>query len=440
MGQRLGADGALVVARIFAVVKPHAAAQLGLLFFFDFHRRRPKRAAREPIDRGQQPRLVTREVLRRGGESAWRDHGGEVSRPQVLLDEAARERSHDRRPRRRHVQCIQHDHVNARLGGVLVRRHIVRHRERGRAARRRVVRNGERDPIEGRDRLDDVVFGDLKIVLGEIAHEASVTVTHHNGDFDQLDTSAERASSRLPAGRRGERGHGQADCERGAHDPPDHWMDAAIIRHPGECEEPYNDADARAERTLLCRPARWPAPRPRAPRQSRRLKRGRNAASGASFRSEISELFKEHAWKALWRSAMACCRLRLQLRSRPLNRDRDYCIDRRNLSRSRLLLLLTGVHRLTRGWTTRRRLLAPLLVTAGLLLSDAPLDAGILAWLASAGLFGLLLLTAYILVLRHDLSVANCQSCRKTTPERTRHSGGSAWPKSASRPSFSHGP
>jgi hypothetical protein len=70
-----------------------------------------------------------------------------------------------------------------------------------------------------------------------------------------------------------------------------------------------------------------------------------------------------------------------------------------------LLLLLTGFHRLTRGWTTRRRLLAPLLVAAGLLLSDAPVEAGWPAWFAAAGVFGLLLLSAYVLVLRHDLSL-----------------------------------
>jgi hypothetical protein len=43
----------------------------------------------------------------------------------------------------------------------------------------------------------------------------------------------------------------------------------------------------------------------------------------------MSEWLKEHAWKLLWRFAMACCRFRLPLRSQPLNRERVYSIDRR---------------------------------------------------------------------------------------------------------------
>jgi len=49
----------------------------------------------------------------------------------------------------------------------------------------------------------------------------------------------------------------------------------------------------------------------------------------------MSEWLKEHAWKLLWRSAMACYRFRLLLRSQPLNSDHVYSIDRRNLGRSR---------------------------------------------------------------------------------------------------------
>ena len=44
---------------------------------------------------------------------------------------------------------------------------------------------------------------------------------------------------------------------------------------------------------------------------------------------EMSEWLKEHAWKLLWRCAMACCGFRLPLRSQPVNGDRVYSIDRR---------------------------------------------------------------------------------------------------------------
>lgn len=70
-----------------------------------------------------------------------------------------------------------------------------------------------------------------------------------------------------------------------------------------------------------------------------------------------------------------------------------------------LLVLLAGFHQLTRGWTSRRLLLAPLLVGAGLLLTGPPSGAGIPAWFVAGVVSGLGLLSFYILVLRHDLSL-----------------------------------
>jgi hypothetical protein len=43
----------------------------------------------------------------------------------------------------------------------------------------------------------------------------------------------------------------------------------------------------------------------------------------------MSEWSIEHAWKLLWRFAMACYGFRLPLRSQPLNGDHVYSIDRR---------------------------------------------------------------------------------------------------------------
>jgi len=41
----------------------------------------------------------------------------------------------------------------------------------------------------------------------------------------------------------------------------------------------------------------------------------------------MAEWLKEHAWKLLWRSATACCRFRLPLRSQPLKVDRASAVD-----------------------------------------------------------------------------------------------------------------
>ena len=70
-----------------------------------------------------------------------------------------------------------------------------------------------------------------------------------------------------------------------------------------------------------------------------------------------------------------------------------------------LLVLLTGFHQLTRGWTIRRLLLTPVLVGASLLLTGPPGGAGIPAWLVAGVVSGLGLLSFYILVLRYDLSL-----------------------------------
>jgi Type II CAAX prenyl endopeptidase Rce1-like len=76
------------------------------------------------------------------------------------------------------------------------------------------------------------------------------------------------------------------------------------------------------------------------------------------------------------------------------------------LTRITLLLLIVGAaNRMTAGWTRRRTLTAVLIVAVGGVLgnSASPLNIGM--WIAAAIVIGLILLAAYVFVLRHDVSV-----------------------------------
>jgi hypothetical protein len=70
-----------------------------------------------------------------------------------------------------------------------------------------------------------------------------------------------------------------------------------------------------------------------------------------------------------------------------------------------LLLVVATVDRMTRGWTRRRILAGVLLTVVGGVLGATSSPLTLAPWIASAAGIGLLLLAAYILVLRHDLSV-----------------------------------
>ena len=69
-----------------------------------------------------------------------------------------------------------------------------------------------------------------------------------------------------------------------------------------------------------------------------------------------------------------------------------------------LLLVCTVTGRWTSGWTGRTRLFSLLLVLLGFLGATGA-SRGIIAWVASGLVVGVLLLAAYRLVLRYDLTV-----------------------------------
>jgi membrane protease YdiL (CAAX protease family) len=86
------------------------------------------------------------------------------------------------------------------------------------------------------------------------------------------------------------------------------------------------------------------------------------------------------------------------------------------LTRITFLLLIVGfANRLSAHWTRRRVLVGALVVCIGGVLGNAapPLNLGL--WIASAGLIGLLLLLAYVFVLRHDVSVIPLAAAVMTT-------------------------
>ena len=70
-------------------------------------------------------------------------------------------------------------------------------------------------------------------------------------------------------------------------------------------------------------------PEPGFGRNARFHLNGLSWASGSESNGEMAEWLKAHAWKLLWRSATACCRFRLLLRSQRLNGEPVTSIDRR---------------------------------------------------------------------------------------------------------------
>ena len=70
-----------------------------------------------------------------------------------------------------------------------------------------------------------------------------------------------------------------------------------------------------------------------------------------------------------------------------------------------LLLIVAAANRLTAGWTRRRVLGGALLVIVGGMLGAAGSPLNLVPWTASAVGVGALLAAAYVIVLRHDVSV-----------------------------------
>jgi hypothetical protein len=86
------------------------------------------------------------------------------------------------------------------------------------------------------------------------------------------------------------------------------------------------------------------------------------------------------------------------------------------LSRIVFLMLIVGAaNRLSAGWTRHRVAVATLLVIAGGVLGTAASPLNLTTWIFSAVLIGLLLTAAYVVVLRHDVSVVPIAAAVMTT-------------------------
>jgi hypothetical protein len=93
-----------------------------------------------------------------------------------------------------------------------------------------------------------------------------------------------------------------------------------------------------------------------------------------------------------------------------------------------LLLIVAAVDRITAGWTRRRVLAAALLWIVGGLLGATGSPENLLPWIASAAVAGTLLVAAYILVLRLDVSVVPFAVAVMTTTGTLREGWSQAYP------------
>ena len=127
-GQRQRPIGAFAVAGILAVVHRDRAAHARgrLLLAVHFDDRRHHLHAGELVDRGEQPRLVGGEILRRRRQRAGREHAGVVVRADVVLDELPREGLDRPGASRADVMAVEHEDEHACRGERLVAGNILR--------------------------------------------------------------------------------------------------------------------------------------------------------------------------------------------------------------------------------------------------------------------------------------------------------------------------
>ena len=114
-GQRQRSIGALAVAGILAGVHRDRAAHARrrLLLAIQFDDRRHHLHAGELVDRGEQPRLVGGEILRRRRQRAGREHAGVIVRADVVLDELPGEGLDRPGASRADVMAVEHEHEHA---------------------------------------------------------------------------------------------------------------------------------------------------------------------------------------------------------------------------------------------------------------------------------------------------------------------------------------
>jgi hypothetical protein len=93
-----------------------------------------------------------------------------------------------------------------------------------------------------------------------------------------------------------------------------------------------------------------------------------------------------------------------------------------------LMLIVAAVDRITAGWTRRRVLASTLLWLVGGLLGATGSPEHLLPWIASAAVVGALLVAAYILVLRLDVSVVPFAVAVMTTTGTLREGWSQAYP------------
>ena len=95
-----------------------------------------------------------------------------------------------------------------------------------------------------------------------------------------------------------------------------------------------------------------------------------------------------------------------------------------------LTLLVATANRLSRDWTRRRLPIGAALVVLGGVLGNASSPLNLVAWASFAAVIGVLLLAAYVVVLRHDVSIVPVAAAAMTSLGALREGWAGAYPAS----------
>ena len=180
----------LLVVDVARGIARHRRAGAALHVVDHVHRRGVQLLAHEPVDRAQQPTLARREFLAVVAPSAGVHDRGKIVGADVALDELARGELDALGPQRRRMQVVEHDHVDAAVGGLHVvadvRLHRLRRKQRPLDALERDV-----DQRKRRHLLRLAVFEHLEIFRLEVGDELAVLVQDARVDFDVVHFRAE---------------------------------------------------------------------------------------------------------------------------------------------------------------------------------------------------------------------------------------------------------
>ena len=154
-------------------------------------RRRAQLAAHELVDGAQQARLAGGEFLAGVGAAAGVHDRREIVGADVALDELLRGQLDALRAQRRGVQIVEHDHVDAAVGGLQVvadvRLDRLRRKQRPLDALERNVDQRKRG-----DLLRLAVLEDLEVLGLQVGDELALLIEDARVDLDVVDFGAER--------------------------------------------------------------------------------------------------------------------------------------------------------------------------------------------------------------------------------------------------------